>query len=354
MRLPADTVIAPGGYLTIDAETLLAAGVRLSLDGGVVALFEAPGDSLRLGYTQAMNYGPTAPDQAYGRVVTSNARVYTVPLATPSLGGANDNVKVGPIVISAIQYRPDGGYEYIELTNTGDQAVNLYDGVDSPAARPTAQSMPWQLDGVGYTLPVGLTLPPGASLRLVADDPLDLCMAAGGAPTRLVGPYPVRLSGRAQALALVTPLVRADGSAVPVEMDLVDYGTNAPWPVQAADSHTALERVDLTGFGSEPRNWRLRAVEETENAQAGTGTLSAGLCALRAAPDAGEAVVEWVIQSESNVSGYRVWRVGATPDEDVPVAQLIPATGTAEGSARYRAVDVTGSTGGHGLPAGSD
>lgn len=341
LRLPAGTVIPAGGFLTLDAGTLQAAGVRLSVDGGDIGLFEAPGDSLRLGYTNAMSYGPTAPDQAYGRLVTSDDVVHFVPLATPSLGGANDRAKVGPVVISEIRYRPAAGYEYVQLTNTGDQPVRLYDATNGPDTLPTAQAIPWQMDGIAYLLPPGLMLAPGESLRLVADNPLDLCMEAGGAPTRLVGPYPVRLSGQ-QSLVLQTPLQRSDGTPVLVEMDQVNYRAGAPWPVQAADGGTTLERIDLTGFGSEPNNWRSRTDQDAGQAAA-SADAAASLCAFTAAPGAGEAVVEWVVQSESDVSSYRVWRVGATPDEDIPVVQALPATGTDAGSARYTVADITGS-----------
>jgi hypothetical protein len=251
--------------------------------------------------------------------------VHFVPLATPSLGGANDRAKVGPVVISEIRFRPAAGYEYIQLTNTSDQPVHLYDATNGPDTLPTAQAIPWQVDGIAYLLPPWLTLGPGESLRLV-------------------GPYPVRLSGQ-QSLALQTPLQRSDGTPVLVEMDQVNYRAGAPWPVQAADGGTTLERIDLTGFGSEPSNWRSRtdqgAGQAALNAEAGAA--AASICAFTAAPGAGEPVVEWVAQSESDVSSYRVWRVGASPDEDVPVVQALPATGTDAGSVRYAVADITGS-----------
>src|SRR5437588_829888 len=111
-------------------------------------------------------------------------------------GSARAGLKVGPIVISEITYRPpDIGTndnsldEYIELFNLSPDAVNLYD--------PTLTTNTWQIKGgVDFVFPQGTSLAAGQYLLLVNFNPADTATASAfrarfGVPdaVALFGPY---------------------------------------------------------------------------------------------------------------------------------------------------------------------
>ena len=70
----------------------------------------------------------------FGRYVVSTGEDHFPAQATPSLGGPNSGPKVGPIVISEINYHPvDFLYPKTTVDNDVDEYIELYNLSSSPA-----------------------------------------------------------------------------------------------------------------------------------------------------------------------------------------------------------------------------
>lgn len=138
----------------------------------------------------------------------------------------------GGVVINEILYHaPDDldDLQFIELHNTGDQAVDLSG---------------WKFSkGINYTFPAGS--------KIEASGYLLICKNKNEFKTRYGfeagGEYRGTLSHKGEALELVD----AKGQAV----DGVTYGSRAPWPL-AADGHSSsLERICPNAPGNTAENW---------------------------------------------------------------------------------------------------
>ena len=157
-------------------------------------------------YLDGMILGTPIAGVAYGRFPdgNDNRRALTVP--TPD--DVNDYTAETGIVINEIQYHPgddDTGGEFIELTNTSAQTVDLSG---------------WEFTrGVSYTFPAATELDPGEFL-VIARDPAALS-AFHGIPTPL-GPYVGALNNAAETLML------RDTLRNPV--DRVRHADEGSWP----------------------------------------------------------------------------------------------------------------------------
>src|SRR5262249_32250350 len=128
-------------------------------------------------------------------------------------GAPNATAKVGPVVISEIQYHPpdlpDGSDdvidEFIELRNITASPVHLFD--------PDAPTNHWRLrDAVSFTFPPDVTLAPNEPVLVVGFDPTTNALALAqfsetyGAPTvRLFGPSDGKLDNSSDSVELVKP-----------------------------------------------------------------------------------------------------------------------------------------------------
>jgi len=137
------------------------------------------------------------------------------------------------VVISEIMYHPaqlwDEGYEFLELYNTGNAAVNLGN---------------WTIDGIGFTFPTGASLGPSAYLVLARD-------ATKFQSTYGFDPNYTYSGGKLSNSGELLRVLNANGIVV----DEVAYSTFPPWPVTPDEGGPSLERIDLTLNGNTPRNW---------------------------------------------------------------------------------------------------
>ncbi len=385
-RFAVGTVVPANGYLTLTPDQL-APGSKQStaLDfdalGGQIYLSSASADNRLTGYRHGFDYSASEQGISLGRLITTDGREYFVQQQHPSLGRANTSPLVGPIVISEIHPHPTNGDEFIELTNNSDQPVKLYETLDPQQT--------WRISGILYEFPPGIEIPADGSLLVVPGSPTEVCLArpqtsfpaAEGTLSgdtigdddppddpQVVGPYGVRLAAGGQSLSLLKPILSSNANeGAHVVVDQVDYHDGRPWPVTAADSGAALQRVDLNGFGNEPTNWQELIVE---GAVFSADALSphVGLCAFEAfvasdtddsGDDSGGASddeenaetieIHWVSHTEANVAAYRLWRSesGARDDARRIDDESITALGTDGRSAHYQFVDSRGRDQGH-------
>lgn len=240
-----------------------------------------------LGRRAGVRFGASLNGVSLGRVATSQGVDFaalarrTFGLDAPATvaefrrgrGLPNAAPQVGPIVISEIHYHPvsqQGAsvvelpeYEFLELANVSDQAVRLFDLVH--------RTNRWRVSGaVAFEFPLGVTLPAGASAVVVGFDPdADLAVRAAfqakykvPSGTLLFGPLQGRLANEGEEIRLEQPDTpqmppHPDAGFVPyVLVERVRYSPAAPWPSGMEGTDLSLQRLDLTAYGNEPRNWR--------------------------------------------------------------------------------------------------
>ncbi|GMU24258.1 MAG: hypothetical protein AMXMBFR13_43330 [Phycisphaerae bacterium] len=137
------------------------------------------------------------------------------------------------VVISEIMYNPagqDAPAEYIELTNRGNQAVNLTG---------------WKIgDGIRYSFPPGTMLAAGARLVL-AGDPAGVQAEYG--ISGVLGPWEGMLDNNGERIEIRDA---ADGL-----VNEVDYDDEAPWPTGGDGDGRSIELTDLARNNNVGRFW---------------------------------------------------------------------------------------------------
>ncbi|MCF7733110.1 MAG: lamin tail domain-containing protein, partial [Akkermansiaceae bacterium] len=272
-RIPAGTVIPGGGHLVFYEDLHFGAA---SVDPGRVTPFAINdvGESLYLtsavndqltDYQSSESFGPSMPGESLGFYYKPSSDTWNfVPLATPTPGAPNSRPRVGPIVISEINYQPadHADAEYLELLNVSAAPVTLYDPVKDAA---------WRIsDGVEYEFPAGagaVVMQPGE--RLVLTKSLAVFNAVFTVPsgTRVSEWTAGRLSNSGEQLQLVRP-AGLDSLNVRqfARVDRVNYDSAAPWPSSPAGGGTALTKIVAADYGNDFVNW----IAATANP--GTGT----------------------------------------------------------------------------------
>jgi hypothetical protein len=273
-RIPANTLIPAGGFLTISGTQFGSGpdGFGLSALGDEAYLFSGDGTNLT-GYRHGFEFGAQANGIAFGRLVTSTGEErFTAQMAnTP--GAPNSRPLVGPMIINEVMFNPppygvnnNTADEFIELRNLTAQPALLFD--------PEHPANTWQLDGgASFKFPTGATLAPLAHALVVnfdpAHDPVRLAwfrnLYAVTADTPIFGPYAGNLDNSGERIGLYRPDVpqaapAPDAGFVPyVLVDEVRYSPGAPWPAGADGTGNSLQRVAGVAFGDDPINWQSAA-----------------------------------------------------------------------------------------------
>jgi hypothetical protein len=288
-RIPAGTILLPGGFMVFyeyqfNPDTNSPTSFSLnSARGDQVHLSAATSDGTELlGYRTWVDFGPSANGVSFGHYPTSIGSDFTAlsrrtfgadapsSLATFRTGSGlpNSLPKIGPVVISEIQYHPpdlgtndNSRDEFIELLNISGATVPLFD--------PAHPLNTWRLDdAVEFTFPPGTTLLPRQTLLLVSFDPETNAPAlaaflnayALNDDVRLLGPYTGKLNNSSDAVELLQPdppqSAGPDLGLVPyILVDRVQYSDIHPWPPGADGTGLSLQRLNVEAYGNEPTNW---------------------------------------------------------------------------------------------------
>ena len=284
-RIPDNTLLPSGGYLTFDESQFNAGGLgfALSSEGDEVYLFSADVAGNLTGYVHGFKFGASDNGVSFGRHLTSDGKEQFVAQIARTLPGANTGPAVGPIVFTEIMYHPpdalaqtglnlpqptdDSTNEFMEIRNIAVTNVPLWLGAET-----------WKLSGgVDFLFPPGVTLAPGESVLLVNFSPADTAALGafrakyGVAPTvQMFGPYGGTLNNSADNLELKKPALLAGVTPAYVLVDKVEYRDEAPWPAGADGFGYSLQRWNAAAFGNEPANW----VAAAPTAAAATATSS--------------------------------------------------------------------------------
>jgi hypothetical protein len=261
---PQGTSIPAFGHLVITEGQF---GFGLSALGEVVWLYSGDGENLT-GYAHGFSFGASANGVSFGRHVDSLGREHFVAQAATSFGQPNTGPRIGPVIISEIMFQPpshplynDTLHEFVELRNLSAETVPLYD--------PAHPANTWRLAGVGFTFPMGVSLPPGGYLLAVNFDPVADPVSVQAFRSRyllspsvpLYGPMPGRLANEGERLALLRP-DRPQTAANPfvgfvpyILVEEVNYLPDAPWPAGATGTGWSLQRRIGNSFGDDPAHW---------------------------------------------------------------------------------------------------
>jgi hypothetical protein len=185
--------------------------------------------------------------------IKSDASDDFVRLQTVTKGSANNNDPViGPAVISEIMYNPqdpDSTAEFIEVTNITGSTIPLYD--------PANPANTWQIKGVSYAFPQGVTLSGNETILITRGDPTQFRSTYSiGAGIDIYGPYPGALNNAGEKVTLIQP-----GAPDPItdevpeiRIDRVNYDP-AWYPTTDGGGHS-LHRKVLGDYGNDFDNWQ--------------------------------------------------------------------------------------------------
>jgi len=275
-RIPANTIVPPGGYLVFTEAHFNTGPRAFALDaaGDDVHLFSADANGNLTGYQHGFEFGAQVGGVTFGGHRISTGEEHFVRQAVPTPGQPNSEVGVGPVVISEINFHPPDVQppltatadnridEYIELQNITAEPVPLYD--------PANPGQAWRLrDAVEFRFPPGVTLASNEVLLVAAINPansweLNAFKAANRVKegVRIFGPWKGQLGNSGASLELAQPDLPEPGSAQVVSyavIDKVEYTDGSPWPVAADGSGPSLHRKASRAYGNDPANWTAAA-----------------------------------------------------------------------------------------------
>jgi len=283
-QFPAGTIIAANGYLLLNEQTSYgqagnaAALIPFSLDGNgatTVSLSQADGDGALLGYREIQDYGAASVGQTLGRYVKSDGATDFVIQTSATPGTANSGPATSPVVINEVMYGPVVKYtgatpnlifpnpnlEYIELRNTTNAPVPLYD--------PANSSNTWRItDGVTFSFPLGATIPANGYVVISNLLPTDFRTAYNNAyganslpaATVVYGPMHGFLDNSGEKISLQRPGTPEAGGFVPyINVDRLSYGVGGLWPTLPNQGGPSLIRKSPLAYGNDPNNWTSSA-----------------------------------------------------------------------------------------------
>jgi hypothetical protein len=258
-RIPAGTIVPPRGYLAfseLDFNRPLGAPTAFTFSsyGDEVWIFSADTAGNLTGYSDGFGFPATPNAATLGRFTNSLGQLRYPTQSANTLGAPNAAPVLGPVVFNEIHYAPaDGNAEFVELRNTTSSPVPLFD--------PLAPTNTWRINGLGFSFPRNVSLPPNGLALVTPGDPAAF-RSRYGIPEAIpiFGPCEGTLQDNGETLTLERPDkpdLLPDGSwFVPyLIVEQVDYDNTVPWPTTAAGQGASLERKSPLTFADDPAAW---------------------------------------------------------------------------------------------------
>jgi len=265
-RIPPGTVIPPYGYVVFyeghfiggllyhDDDEFGGSGPKdfalSGAEGDDVWLMAADASGNLTRFADHVGFGPAANGESFGRWPDATGEL--VPMLERTLGRENTGPRIGPVIFSEIMYSPQlDGHEFVELYNTTNQSVELFD--------PANPSHTWRIDGIGFGFPVDVVIPPFGVALVVPIDPQTFRTTYDvPADVQVFGPYSGALNNAGERLRLLRPdepPTEQSGLIPYLLVDEVDYEPDGLWPVEADGTGNALQRLESDRLGNDSGNW---------------------------------------------------------------------------------------------------
>jgi hypothetical protein len=263
-QIPAGVVLNPGDYIVYDETdfnpTPTNPGPRdFGLNGahGDEVYFMGKTAEGIVFFADNVQFPAQKNGESFG--LYPNGSGVLAPMLTLTLGAANSDPRIGPLVITELQYNPGSMLnanllEFVEIYNPTLETVNLDH---------------WTVgEGVSFAFPAGTSIPPQECLLVVPFSPTDPTSATARtnflntyslpATTRMAGPYSATLANSGERVRLFRsdePPSEEPNFYPQLLEDEVDYSDDAPWPTAADGTGQSLTRKGATLWGDEPTNW---------------------------------------------------------------------------------------------------
>ena len=268
-QIPANTIIAAGGYLLVDENNFNptptnpgANDFALSSSGEEVWLTQFAGGETT--FQDVVSLGATFNGESFGRIPNGSGRLTALASLTPN--EANSSARIGPLLITEINYHPDDPTSEdlaIEATLTASdlEFIEVYNPTSSPIDLAN-----WQLRGESdFDFSIG-SIAGQTAFLITRFDPTDPNNADRTAAFRnhyglsdgvaLLGGYSGSLSnswGRVE-LQQPDPTSLNDPEIAHVTADEFVYDDLSPWP-DADGNGLTLQRIAANVVGHLPSNW---------------------------------------------------------------------------------------------------
>ena len=269
-QISAGTVIPAKGYAVLhtasnDQESFAISGARgdsIYLVRGIKDPAMPQGGHVTQ-YVDDVHFGPTLEGESLGRLPNGTGRLS--PLKSPSLNELNDNPRVGPLLITEVQFNPlpsaaaitfyptikPTDLQFVEVGNATPSSVDLTN---------------WRLrGGTNYDFVAGTSLDEGQTIVVVnfnPQDPINIDRITAfrehyeiNERIRLVGADSEPLNDADDIVVLLRPDVTRDMQNPPhVIEDEVVYDNLAPWP-EATEKGFSIQRRNPTTTGNDSASW---------------------------------------------------------------------------------------------------
>lgn len=262
-RIPAHTILAPGGYVVFTEAQFNAGGdgFAFGADGDEAFLFSGDGNTLT-GYAHGFAFDGAESGVTFGRHTNSLGEEAFVAQSVATPGRPNAGPKTGPAVISEIMYHPprqtpmDAPAAYVELLNLTAS--------DIPLGSPASPADGWRLGGgIAFGFPAQAVLPASGSVLVVGFNPTTETATLVAFRSRyavspdvpIYGPWSGHLANDHDTVELWKPVPDGRGGLMPVLVERVRYRDTAPWPELADGRGAALQRIAPDAYGDDPTNW---------------------------------------------------------------------------------------------------
>jgi len=274
-RIPDNTILGPGLFRVFYEDVSFGLGPNafsLRAKGDSVYLFSADAAGNLTGWEHGYAFGAQVAGVTFGRQVTSVGDDDFVAQSAPTLGAASSGPKIGPVIISEINYHPpDLGTPVGVKNNTPDEYVELQNitGADVKLFDMNFLTNTWRLrGGIDYQFPMGTILGGGSYLLVVNFDPANASQVAlfrsrMGVPANvpLYGPFSGELDNEGDNVELARPDVPTPppaldaGTVAYVLVEKVNYTDMAPWPEGADGFGPSLQRISTSSYANDPASW---------------------------------------------------------------------------------------------------
>ncbi len=264
--LPAGTQIPAGGYLVLTQSQL---PFQLNGDDGDDVWLVKAANNQVTHFADDVHFGGMALGESFGRV-PSPGPSRLQPLKANSLGAANGDFRVGPVVISELMYHPTAPSSAAVAADPNITADRLeYIEIHNPTGSEVDLSQ-WRLrGGIEFDFEAGTRLGAGKALLVVPFNPL---AKGNGSRTRafrahyglsedvvIVGGYTGQLSDnedRVQLQRIALPIVPPPATPIHLLEDEALYSDALPWPSSADGTGQSLVRSNLSGLGMFAASWQ--------------------------------------------------------------------------------------------------